>query len=191
MIRFLNDETVGGYRFGKGAIASFDPAIEAALINQGDAVANHLPVLVSQSYQAVTRSSNNSTDTNFEVMASIPLKGRTINLSGKLVIENDWKYTNSAIVKTLATDFGGQNVSGPTVTTTTRSTHLIAVKNMGSLSSQSVLNAIRYGDATELAMSVNTANDVTIDIKCRWSANVAGENIALLGYSVWYYPGNS
>lgn len=37
MIRFLNDETVGGYRYGKGAISRFDDATEAALIAQGDA----------------------------------------------------------------------------------------------------------------------------------------------------------
>lgn len=37
MIRFLNDETVGGYRFGKGSLAKFDAATEAALIAQGDA----------------------------------------------------------------------------------------------------------------------------------------------------------
>ncbi|ODT75482.1 MAG: hypothetical protein ABS69_10740 [Nitrosomonadales bacterium SCN 54-20] len=39
MIRFLNDETVAGYRHGKGSVATFDTATEAALIQQGDAVA--------------------------------------------------------------------------------------------------------------------------------------------------------
>lgn len=37
MIRFLNDETVGGYRYGKGAIARFDVPTEDALVAAADA----------------------------------------------------------------------------------------------------------------------------------------------------------
>ncbi len=37
MIRFLNDETVGGYRYGKGVLAWFDPETEAELLAAADA----------------------------------------------------------------------------------------------------------------------------------------------------------
>lgn len=40
MIRFLNDTTVAGYLYGKGAVASFDKSVENNLIALGSAKAN-------------------------------------------------------------------------------------------------------------------------------------------------------
>ena len=42
MIRMVNDQTVGGLRYGKGSIVDFDSAIETQLITVGDAEAANL-----------------------------------------------------------------------------------------------------------------------------------------------------
>lgn len=195
MIKFLNDETVAGYRYGKGAVLSFDPAIEAGLIERGDAVNHPLPLLISQSYAPFTRSSTNGVgiaDTEVQTLATVIVPGGMMNKNGKIVIEQDWKYTSSASVKTLRVDWGGVWVSGPTATTSVRAMFMLTVKNLNSLSVQSLLNFTSYGTSTiDPALTSDTAKDVAIDFRCQWGANVASEQIILLGYSVWYYPGNS
>lgn len=194
MIRFLNDETVAGHRFGKGAIANFDHAIESTLIEQGDAANYPLPVPVHQSYAPITRSSTNgiiTNDTDFQTMASIIVPGGTMNYNGKLVIEHDWKHTNSIRQKTLRIDWGGAWIAGPVVTTSLRSLFLLAIKNTNSLSSQTLLNSVSYGTVPlDTTAGVDTTQDARIELKCNWDANVASEEIILLGYSIWYYPGN-
>ncbi|WP_074975866.1 hypothetical protein [Nitrosospira multiformis] len=113
-------------------------------------------------------------------------------MNGELVVTQDWKYTNSPTVKTLAMDWNGSNVSGPTATTTVRSNYRISIKNLNSLSSQSIFGNTTFGLAAgDPNGFANTANDVVIDHRCRWSANVLGESITLLGYSIWYYPGSN
>jgi len=108
------------------------------------------------------------------------------------VVTQDWKYTNSTTVKTLAMDWNGVNISAPPATTTVRANYRIAIKNLNSLSSQSIFGHTTFGLAGgDPVGSANTANDVVIDHRCRWSANVTGENITLLGYSIWYYPGSN
>lgn len=197
MICLLYDTTIDGVRHGKGSILGLDPAIEAGLIAEGDADRNidfasaaRLPVLVSQSYAAITRSSDGATDTAFAILASVTIPGGTMNLNGELIVTQDWKYTSSATVKTFAMDWNGVNVSGPTATTTVRSHYRMAIKNLNSLSSQSIFGNTTFGTAAgDPVASANTANDVIIDHRCKWSANVISESIILLGYSIWYYPG--
>ena len=199
MIRLLYDTTINGLRFGKGAILALDSVTESSLLSEGDADRNIdflsaglLPTLVLQRYTPVTRTSDNATDTSYVTLASITVPLGTMNMNRELVITQDWKYTNSPTVKTLAMDWNGINVSGPTATTTVRSNYRISIKNLNSLSSQSIFGNTTFGlaggDPNGFA---NTANDVVIDHRCRWSANVLGESITLLGYSIWYYPGSN
>lgn len=153
------------------------------------------PVLISQSYSPVTRSSTNgvgTNDTDFQTLASVTVPGGTMNKNGLISVEQDWKYTNSTSIKTLAMDWGGANVSwGTAGSGVVRSCYRIAIKNTNSLTAQNVFNNTTYGNAAaDAAPAINTANDVLIDHKCKWSANVASEQIILLGYSIWYYPGN-
>lgn len=197
MIKFLNDETVDGHRHGKGAIALFDRVTEAALIAQGDAITYPLPMLISQSYVPVTRSSRNGVggsplDTDYVTLATVTVPAGTMNYNGKIVIEQDWKHTNSANTKNLRIDWGGNWITGPSVTAVVNSLFLLVIKNANSLSSQVMLNGIAYSSsALDTTSSVDTTQDVAIDFKCSWGANVAGEQIILRGYSVWYYPGNT
>lgn len=194
MIKFLNDETVQGHRHGKGAIALFDAATEAALIAQGDAVNYPLPILIAQSYSPVTRSSKNGVggnDTDYITLASVTVPGGTMNANGKIVIEQDWGYTSSANTKNLRIDWGSQWLTAAPATATARSYFMLAIKNANSLVSQIALNGIAFASGDAITTAVDTTQDVAIDFRCNWGANVASEQIILLGYSVWYYPGTT
>ena len=150
------------------------------------------PRLIAQSYAPVTRSSNNSTDTTYTTLATVTVPGGTMNANGKIVIEQDWKYTNSASTKTLRVDWGGNWITGPTATTTANAWFVLAVKNANSRSSQIMLNGTAYSTSNlDTTTAVDTSADVAIDFKCNWGANVASEQIILRGYSVWYYPGTT
>lgn len=150
------------------------------------------PVLISQSYAPVTRSSDNATDTSYVTLATVTVPGSLMNYNGKLMIEQDWKNTNSASVKTLRVDWGGNWITGPSVTTNVNSYFLLAIKNANSLVSQIMLNGIGFSSSNlDTTAAVDTSQAVAIDFKCNWGANVAGEQIILRGYSVWYYPGNT
>ncbi len=199
MIRLLYDTTIGGVRFGQGALIELDATLEDGLIAEGDATrainfssAGLLPQRVAQSYAPVTRSSNNTTDTGWVVLASIVVPGGTMGVNSKLVIIVDWNFTNSASAKTLAVDWGGSNVSGPAYTTAAGVKLMVEIINANSLVSQKVLNASTFSLAVpspHTSLFKDTAANVPIDIKVRWGANVASEFITLLGYSIWHYPG--
>lgn len=146
------------------------------------------PRLIAQSYAPVTRSSNNSTDNTYTTLATVTVKGGTMGLNDKIVIEQDWKYTNSASTKNMRVDWGGNWITAAPATTTDRSCIMLAIKNANSLTSQTMLNSTTYGSGAEVTTSVNTAQDVAIDLRCNWGANVASESITLVGYSVWLYP---
>ena len=147
-------------------------------------------LLIAQSYAPITRSSDNSTDTTFVTLASVTIPAGTMNPNSEIVIEQDWKYSNSAGVKVLAVDFGGWNISGPWVTTTARANYRTAIKNLDSYTSQSYFNNQTYGTATaDATTAVDTENVVLVDFKCKWNANVASESITLMGYKVWHSPG--
>ena len=100
MIRLLYDTTIGGVRFGQGALIELDATLEDGLIAEGDATrainfssAGLLPQRIAQSFAPVTRSSNNSTDTGWVVLASIVVPGGTMGVNSKLVIIVDWDVT--------------------------------------------------------------------------------------------------
>jgi hypothetical protein len=150
------------------------------------------PILISQSYAPVTRSSNNSTDATYTTLATVTVPGGLMNLNGKVVIEQDWKFTSSASSKTLRVDWGGNWITGPSVTTTQNAYYMLAVKNANSLSSQIMLNGTTFNiSPLDTFTTVDTTQDVAIEFKCNWNANVASEQIILRGHSVWYYPGNT
>lgn len=196
MIRLLYDTTIAGTRFGTGSILDLAPNVERDLVLQGNAIrrdfayAAMTPVRLNQKYMPVTRASDNATDTSYAVLATVTLPGGAIDANGKLWIEASWDLTSSVSTKTVAIDFGGITIATAPLTTTPSYTLFRAVQYLNSLNSQHCLNVNGYGGGTATSMTKDTSLDVEIVFKCRWSANVASENITLLGYSVWYYPGS-
>lgn len=153
-----------------------------------------IPLLISQSYAPASRTSNNSTDTSWVTLGTVTIIGNTMNLNGKCVIESSWRFPASASTKQIRLDWGGFWVAGPYITGATYQTAdvLIGIKNANSKSSQILLNTYSYGlSAENITSTVDTSNNTNIDLRCSWNANVAAETITLLGYSVWYYPGNT
>lgn len=151
-----------------------------------------LPRLISQSYAPVTRSSDNATDTSYVTLATVTVPGGTMNYNGKIVIEQDWRHTSSVSAKNLRIDWGGTwMTAAPVSANTNRSFLLLSIKNANSLASQTALNSSTFGSGTEVTAAIDTTQSVAIDFRCNWGANVVGEQIILLGYSVWYYPGNT
>jgi hypothetical protein len=198
MIRLLYDTTIGGVRFGQGALIELDATLEDGLIAEGDATQainfssiSVLPVRIAQSFAPVVRTSDNATDTGWIVLASIVVRAGTMGANSKLVVVTDWTYTSSASVKTLAMDWGGSNVSGPAYTTTAGAKLMMEIINTNSLTTQRILNASTFTatPAAHTSTFKDTAADVAIDLKVRWSSNISNENITLLGYSIWHYPG--
>lgn len=156
---------------------------------------NLIPTRVGQSYGPVVRSSTNGVvtlDTDWFVFASVTVPAGLMGLDSKLIIIADWTYTNSASVKSLALDWGGSNVAAPTYTTTAGVKLMMEVLNAHSLTAQRILNSSTFNAATAAAhtsVAKDTGSPVVIDLKAKWGANVASENITLLGYSIWHYPG--
>lgn len=166
---------------------------DANLLALARAITLGAPRLIAQTYTAVTRSSDNATDTSYVTLSSTTLPGGVMNLNGELIITQDWKVNASATKKYLALDWGGSNVNASEVTDSNvqRTNYRIAIKNLNSLSTQSIFGHITFGGAWgNPTATADTTADVTIDHKCKWAANIVGEQIALIGYSVWYYPGS-
>lgn len=160
----------------------------AVLVSQG--------LCIEQSYAAAIRSSTNgvgTNDTDYQVLATVTVPGGTMGPNSRLEIITNWDYTSSASVKTLAMDWGGLNVSGPTYSTTASVALRVAIMNANSLTAQKILNGSTFASPSgtaHISATSNTANDVAIDFKVKWGANVASESITLIGYSIWHYPGS-
>lgn len=195
MIRLLYGKTIGGVRFGAGSILSLDPAVEVALISDGDADRNALPQLIGQSFSRWTRSSVNAAgDASYTTLASVTVSGGTMGLNSKILITADWSFSQSTSTKYMSADFGSTSVSIITVNSASYPATKIMtdIMNMNSLSIQKTHNTHTYGVAAgpHLASAVPTADDAVIDFKCKWGAAIASETITLLGYSIWHYPGS-
>ncbi|HEY6044884.1 MAG TPA: hypothetical protein VIU43_08280, partial [Nitrosospira sp.] len=96
MIRFLNDETVAGYRYGKGAIARFDAATEAQLIAVADA--ENYP-LISQPVEVLSSSAVAASCSSVafdEILASFTIPAGILGPNSILQIEPLWTFSNSA-----------------------------------------------------------------------------------------------
>ncbi|MEO9060578.1 MAG: hypothetical protein ABI270_00825 [Nitrosospira sp.] len=196
----MNNITIAGELYPVGSITTFDTQTESQLIATANADRNidfslirTLPTLVAQSFAGWSRSSVNGTsDQSYIVIASIIIPGGLMGLNSKLVIIPDWDILSSTSTKYLSVDFGGQNISAPTATTSVMGKILIEVQNLNSLSSQKTMNGSSYGISSNvrIATSVDTSQDAAIDFKVKWGAAIAAETLTLLGYSIWHYPGN-
>jgi len=190
MIRLLNDETVGGYRFGKGTIIQFDDAIEAALIAQGDAedypaVAQPVEVL-SSSAVAVSCASTASD----EVLASFTIAAGTMGVNSILQIEPLWTYTNSANNKILRVKVGGTTVYNFTRTTTVKEAPLIVLSNRNSLVAQIQPydnNYVTAGTGAPATHTIDFSADVDVEITGQ-RANGA-DTLKLEYYRVLHFVG--
>ena len=136
MIRFLNDETVGGYRYGKGAIARFDPATEAQLIAVADAENHPLitqPIEVLSSSAVPVSCVSTAID---EILALFIIPAGTLGVNSILQIEPLWTFASSANNKILKVKVGGPTIYSATRTTSVKEAPLIVLANRNSLASQ-------------------------------------------------------
>lgn len=195
MIRLLYDTTINGIRFGSGSMLNLDAVTENQLIAEADAellnvaLSATTPVILKQTHVAVTRNSDNATDTVEQALGTYTLPGGTMDENGRIEIEAYWSLTSSVNSKTLIIDFGGTAIGVAPLTTTSNYTLFRSVLNLGALNSQYSLNVNGYGGNNASTMTKDTSLDVVIDIECKWGANVLSENITLLGYLITYFPG--
>jgi hypothetical protein len=69
---------------------------------------------------------------------------------------------------------------------------MMEILNANSLTAQKILNVSTFSAAPpspHTSVFKDTTANVPLELKVRWSANVASEFITLLGYSIWHYPG--
>ena len=167
MIRFLNDETVAGYRYGKGAISRFDDVTEAILIAQGDAEdypAVTKPVEVLSSSAVAASCASTAVD---EVLGSFTVRAGIIGVNSIIQIEPLWTFTNSANNKILKVRIGGVEIYSATRTTSVKEAPLIVLANRNSLASQiqPYDNAyVTAGAGAPATYTINFASLVTVDI---------------------------
>jgi hypothetical protein len=191
MIRFLNDETVGGYRYGKGAISRFDDATEAALIAQGDAEdypAVTKPVEVLSSSAVPASCALTGVD---EVLGSFTVRAGIIGVNSIIQIEPLWTYTNSANNKILKVKIAGVAVYSATRTTSVKEAPLIVLANRNSLSSQIQPYDNTYitaGSGSPATYTIDFANSVTVDITGQ-RAN-SGDTLKLEYFRVLHFVGD-
>ena len=136
MIRFLNDETIAGHRFGKGAIARFDSATEAQLIAVGDAENYPLisrPIEILSGSAMATSCTTTAID---EVLASFTIAPGILGVNSVLQIEPLWTFTSSVNNKVLKIKIGGTTVYSATRTTSVKEAPLFVLANRGALASQ-------------------------------------------------------
>jgi hypothetical protein len=170
MIRFLNDETVAGHRFGKGAIARFDSATEAQLIAAADAE-NYPVILRPVEMLAGLAVAASCTSTAFdEVLASFTIAPGVLGVNSILQIEPLWTFTRSANNKILKVRLGGATVYNATRTTSVKEAPLIVLANRNSLMSQ--IQPYDYGYA---AAGAGTPATYTIDFSQPVDVEITGQ----------------
>jgi hypothetical protein len=170
MIRFLNDETVAGHRFGKGAIARFDSATEAQLIAAADAE-NYPVILRPVEMLAGLAVAASCTSTAFdEVLASFTIAPGVLGVNSILQIEPLWTFTSSANNKILKVRLGGATVYNATRTTSVKEAPLIVLANRNSLMSQ-----IQPYDSGYAAAGAGTPATYTIDFSQPVDVEITGQ----------------
>jgi hypothetical protein len=191
MIRFLNDETVAGYRYGKGTISRFDEVTEVALIAQGDAEdypAVSKPVEVLSNSAVPASCALTATD---EVLGSFTVRAGIIGVNSIIQIEPLWTFTSSANNKILKVKVGNVTVYSATRTTSIKEAPLIVLANRNSLASQIQPYDNTYlmaGSGTPATYTINFANSVTVDITGQ-RAN-SGDTLKLEYYRVLHFVGD-
>lgn len=148
--------------------------------------------IIASNYNPVVRTSvGDSTDTNYVTLATIPVPGNSMGANGYLLVSALMTSTVTG-TKTLAIDFGGQNVGAPGLTGSQVTLGcLIRINNAGSVSSQKTFNGVNpYSGASNnsiVTTTINTAVGSNIVLKVKWAApaGAAGaDNITLIGYTV-------
>ena len=146
---------------------------------------------VSQRADGWVRTCDGATDTQWVVLVPVIMPARTMGPNSRLEVILDWEATGTG-QKFFGLDFGGSNVSGPSLSAATGVKYRIEIFNKNSLTSQRTQNSSTFnGQAAYVTTSIDTSGAVTLDIKMRWNANTpAGtETATLLGYSVRHFPG--
>lgn len=176
MIRFLNDETVGGYRYGKGAIARFDPATEAQLVAVADAE-NH--PLITQPIEVLSSSAvpapcvSTAID---EILAVFVIPAGTLGVNSILQIEPLWTFASSANNKILKVNVGGATVYSATRTTSAKEAPLVVLANRNSLGSQIQPYDNSYvtaGSGVPATYAIDFSMNVIVQITGQRAANEA------------------
>jgi hypothetical protein len=182
MIKFLNDETVAGHRHGKGTIAVFDSATEAALILAGDAVdypAVSKPVEVLSSSAVKASCASTGVD---EILASFTIPAGTLGVNSILQIEPLWTFASSANNKLCKVKIGGTTVYNTTRTTSVKEAPLIVLANRNSLASQ-----IQPYDNTYVTAGSGAPATYTIDFSVDVTVQITGQRAASEAMALEYY----
>jgi hypothetical protein len=190
MIRFLNDETVAGHRFGKGAIARFDSATEAQLIAAADAE-NYPVILRPVEMLAGLAVAASCTSTAFdEVLASFTIATGILGVNSILQIEPLWTFTSSANNKILKVRLGGATVYNATRTTSVKEAPLIVLANRNSLMSQ--IQPYEYGYAVAGAGAPATYTidfSQPVDVEITGQLASSGDSLKLEYFRVLHFVG--
>lgn len=170
MIKFLNDETVAGHRYGRGSIALFDSATETELIAAGDAEdypAVAQPVEVLSSSAVATPCALTAID---EVLASFTIPAGTLGVNSILQIEPLWTFTDSVNNKIVKVKVGGVAVYTATRTTVVKEAPLVVLANRNSLVSQ-----IQPYDNSYVAAGSGVPATYTIDFSVAVDVEITGQ----------------
>ena len=135
---------------------------------------------------------SHSGDTTNAVIATIPLKGRSMGPHGGLRIVTLWSHTGSANAKTMRTYLNLNVLGSYTTSASAKSTRLVTeIWNRGDVASQ-VGNASLHdgwGDDTAALQTAAVDTDADATITVRGQLADPGETITLEGYSVELIPG--
>lgn len=191
MIRFLNDETVAGYRFGKGAIARLDSATEAQLIAAADA--ENYP-LISQPVEVLSSSAVAApcVATGIdEILASFTIPAGILGPNSILQIEPLWTFASSTNNKILKVKIGGSTVYSATRTTSVKEAPLIVLANRNSLASQIAPYDNTYvtaGSGIPAIYTINFAVNNTVEINGQRQSGA--DSLTLEYFRVTHFVGN-
>lgn len=154
------------------------------------------PQVVKQSYASVVRTAlNTAADATDETVATIVVPGGLMGPNSRLVLTQDYDLVNSALTKTMMVYFGGTLISSIGLGSSYEALFpMIEIKNANSLSTQTIFNGSSYAASTNavnayMAAAIDTASDVTILLRCKWSGVAGTETITFKGYSLVHYPG--
>jgi hypothetical protein len=174
MIKFLNDETVAGHRFGKGAIAVFDSPTETSLVGEGDAVnfpAVTKPVEVLASSAVAAPCVSTAMD---ETLALFNIPAGLMGVNSILQIEPLWTFGGSANSKILKVRIAGVTVYSATRTTSFREAPLVVLMNRNSLSSQ-----IQPYDGDYVTAGSGVPATYSIDFSAPVTVQITGQRASL------------
>lgn len=182
MIRFLNDKTVAGYRYGKGAIARFDSTTEVQLIAAADA--ENYP-LVTRPIEILSNSAvaASCASTAFdEVLASITIPPGILGPNSILQIEPLWTFASSANAKILKVKIASSTIYNASRTTSAREAPLIVLANRNSLSLQ-----IQPYDSGYLTAGSGVPATYSIDFSVPVTVQITGQRSASEALTLEYY----